>query len=107
MLDGHACGDLTKKNSAQMTLFPARSRNTGRRYSVMTHLLKSVLNRKLLALVVFTATLTPQALKAGDADALCPLGNATLRGTYMLRGEGTIVGVGPATVVGWLTYDGK
>jgi hypothetical protein len=25
----------------------------------------------------------------------------------MLRGEGTIVGFGPVTVVGWLTYDGK
>jgi hypothetical protein len=41
------------------------------------------------------------------ADPLCPLGNATLSETYMLRGEGTIVGVGPVTVVGWLTYDGK
>lgn len=36
-------------------------------------------------------------------DVLCPLGNRTLSGTYMLRGEG----VGPVTVVGWLTYDGK
>jgi hypothetical protein len=73
----------------------------------MTQLVKLVLSRNLLALVAFSAALTPQALKAADTEALCPLGNATLRGTYMLRGEGTVVGVGPATVVGWLTYDGK
>ena len=59
------------------------------------------------ALAAMTFAAAPQALKAADADALCPLGNATLSGTYMLRGEGTIVGVGPVTVVGWLTYDGK
>ena len=59
------------------------------------------------ALAAITFVVAPQALKAADADPLCPLGNATLSGTYMLRGEGTIVGVGPVTVVGWLTYDGK
>ena len=57
------------------------------------------------ALAAVTFATAPQALKA--ADDPCPLGNATLSGTYMLRGEGTIVGVGPVTVVGWLTYDGK
>ena len=61
----------------------------------------------IFALSVITFAVAPQALKAADADALCPLGNVTLSGTYMLRGEGTIVGVGPLTVVGWLTYDGK
>jgi hypothetical protein len=66
---------------------------------MMTRLLVSC------ALAVITLGATPQALKA--AEALCPLGNATLKGTYMLRGEGTNVGVGPGTVVGWLTYDGK
>jgi len=59
----------------------------------------------VFALAATTFTVMPRDLKA--ADALCPLGNATLSGTYMLRGEGTIVGVGPVTVVGWLTYDGK
>jgi hypothetical protein len=59
------------------------------------------------ALVAMTFAAAPQPLKATNEDTLCRLGNATLRGTYMLRGEGTIVGVGPATVVGWLTYDGK
>jgi len=58
-----------------------------------------------LAAMIFAAA--PHSLKAADADALCPVGNATLRGTYMLRGEGTIVGFGPVAVVGWLTYDGK
>ena len=61
----------------------------------------------ILALAAITFAVAPQALKADDADALCPRGNATLSGTYMLRGEGTIVGVGPLAVVGWLTYDGK
>ena len=61
----------------------------------------------ILALAAITFAVAPQALKAAGADALCPLGNATLSGTYMLRGEGTIVGVGPLAVVGWLTYDGK
>ena len=61
----------------------------------------------ILAFAAITFVVAPQALKAADADALCPLGNGTLSGTYMLRGEGTIVGVGPVTVVGWLTYDGK
>jgi hypothetical protein len=61
----------------------------------------------ILALAAITFAVAPQALKAAGADALCPLGNATLSGTCMLRGEGTIVGVGPLAVVGWLTYDGK
>ena len=61
----------------------------------------------ILALAAITSAMAPSALMAGNADSLCPMGNATLRGTYMLRGEGTIVGVGPVTVVGWLTYDGK
>ena len=61
----------------------------------------------ILALAAITSAVAPSALMAGTADPLCPMGNATLRGTYMLRGEGTIVGVGPVTVVGWLTYDGK
>jgi hypothetical protein len=73
----------------------------------MTHLLKSLLNGNLLALVAFTAALTPQALKAAHADGQCPLQNATLRGTYMSSGTGTIVGVGPASAVGTITYDGK
>lgn len=73
----------------------------------MTHLWKSLLNRNLLALVVFTAALTPQALKATDTDGQCPLQNATLHGTYMVTGGGTIVGVGPLTAVGTITYDGK
>ena len=58
----------------------------------------------ILALAAITFAVAPQALKA---DALCPLGNATLSGTYVLSGGGTIVGVGPVTVVGWLTHDGK
>src|SRR6202023_4263062 len=61
----------------------------------------------ILALAAITFAAAPHSLKAADEDALYPLGNATLSGTYVLRGGGTIVGVGPVTVVGWLTYDGK
>jgi hypothetical protein len=73
----------------------------------MTHLLRSLLNRNLLALVAFAAVLTPQALKANEA--LCPLGNATPHGTYVLTVDGTgiIVGVGGLTAVGEITYDGN
>ena len=59
----------------------------------------------ILGLAAIMFAVAPQALKA--ADALCPLGNATLNGTYVLHGEGTIVGVGPLAIVGWLTHDGK
>jgi hypothetical protein len=68
----------------------------------MTHLLKSLLNRNLLALAAIAAALTPQALKAQ-----CPFLNATLHGTYMVSGTGTIVGLGPIAAVGKTTYDGK
>lgn len=50
------------------------------------------------------------ALVAGvplASRALCPLGNATKRGTYIVSGTGTIVGVGPISAVGEITYDGQ
>jgi len=62
---------------------------------------------KLLAssvLAVLLLALAPQGLKAGP---LCPLGDATLHGTYVVSGGGTIVGLGPVTSVGEVTYDGK
>ena len=71
----------------------------------MTHLWKSRLNRNLLALAVFTAVLAPQTLRA--AEALCPRQNATLQGTYLVAGSGTIVGVGPISAVGEVTFDGR
>jgi hypothetical protein len=61
--------------------------------------------RKLLAslaLSIITLALAPQAF-----SAQCPLGNATLHGTYIVAGTGTIVGGGPVTVVGVNTWDGK
>jgi hypothetical protein len=63
------------------------------------------LNRNLLALVVLAAALASQAVWAGEGK--CPLGNATLRGTYMSHGSGTVVGVGPVVAVGLIIYDGK
>lgn len=71
----------------------------------MTHLLKSVLNRNLLALAALAAAVTPQALKADPA--LCTRQDATMNGTYAMSGGGTIVGVGPIAFVGVVTYDGQ
>ncbi len=71
----------------------------------MTGPVKSLLTGNLLAVVALTAALAPQALKAGEAR--CPLGNATLHGTYVVAGTGTVVGVGPVAAVGEITYDGK
>ena len=70
----------------------------------MTHLLKALLNRNLLALVAFTAAVTPQALRADNA--LGCAGNSVMNGTYVMSATGTIVGVGPVAVVGMVTYDG-
>jgi hypothetical protein len=61
----------------------------------------------IFALAVMTFAAAPHALKAADADARCPLGNATVRGAYMTQGTGSIVGVGPFFVVGVMTFDGK
>lgn len=59
------------------------------------------------ALAAMAFAFEPRALKAAPGDGLCPLGNATKHGTYMSRGEGTVVGVGPVAAVGWIAYDGK
>ena len=61
----------------------------------------------ILALTAAAVALAPRTLMAGNADALCPLGNETLLGTYMSRATGTLVGVGPVTAVGRIDYDGK
>jgi hypothetical protein len=56
-------------------------------------------------------SIIPQAraagLNAADSEALCPVGNATLRGTYMSMGGGTVVGVGPVAFIGTLYLDGN
>jgi hypothetical protein len=46
-------------------------------------------------------------LTAADSEALCPRGDATLRGTYMSKGGGTVVGVGPVAFIGTAYFDGK
>ena len=61
----------------------------------------------IFALAVMTFAAAPHALKAADADTLCPQGNATVRGTYIAHGNGSIVGVGPISTVGVMTFDGK
>ena len=64
--------------------------------------------KKLLAscaLAAMSFALAPLAAMA--AEAQCPLRNATLHGTYVVSGTGTIVGVGPIAAVGEHTYDGQ
>jgi hypothetical protein len=58
----------------------------------------------VLATVI--CAMAPRALKAADQDGLCPRQNATPDGTYMSHGTGTVVGVGPVSAVGTITYDG-
>jgi hypothetical protein len=41
-----------------------------------------------------------------QAAPLCPLGNATLHGTYIVSGTGTVGGV-PIAAVGEITWDGE
>ena len=48
-----------------------------------------------------------QGLQATGSGALCPRGDATLHGTYMSRGGGTVVGVGPVAFIGTAYFDGK
>jgi hypothetical protein len=55
-------------------------------------------------------SIIPQALAEGltaDSEAQCPRGDATLRGTYMSQGGGTVIGIGPVAFVGTLYLDGK
>jgi hypothetical protein len=61
----------------------------------------------ILTLVAITFAVAPRALMAADEDARCPAGNATLHGPLMTQATGYIVGVGPITVVGMMTYDGR
>jgi hypothetical protein len=48
-----------------------------------------------------------EELKTADSEALCPRGDATLRGMYMSKGGGTVVGVGPVAFIGTVFFDGK
>lgn len=57
--------------------------------------------------VSFISQAQAEELKAADSDALCPRGDATLRGTYMSMGGGTVVGVGPVAFIGTAYFDGK
>jgi hypothetical protein len=68
---------------------------------------KLLSRRNLISISLGLLIVPPHALKAADADALCRLGNATVRGGYMTQGTGSIVGVGPISVVGVMTFDGK
>ena len=57
-------------------------------------------------LATIALAVVPQALMAVGPEGLCPRQNATLSGTYMSHGTGTVVGVGPVAAVGTIIYDG-
>ena len=48
-----------------------------------------------------------QSLNTADSGALCPQGNATLRGNYLSMGGGSVGGVGAVAFIGKITFDGK
>jgi hypothetical protein len=48
-----------------------------------------------------------EELKEAASEGLCPRGDATLRGTYMSKGGGTVLGVGPVAFIGTVYFDGK
>jgi hypothetical protein len=57
------------------------------------------------ALAALTLALAPLTVRA--TDARCPLLNATLHGTYVVSGSGTIAGVGQVAALGEHTWDGQ
>ena len=57
------------------------------------------------AVAAMTFAMAPQGLQA--TGARCPQQNATLHGTYLVEGTGTIVGLGPISAVGEITFDGQ
>jgi hypothetical protein len=64
--------------------------------------------KKLLASCALAAiSFVVAPLAATAAATQCTLQNATLHGTYVVSGTGTIVGVGPIAAVGEHTYDGQ
>jgi hypothetical protein len=58
-----------------------------------------------LTLAAIAAVVAPQALKA-DPPPPCFMGNAIMEGTYVANGTGTVIGVGPITVVTLVIYNG-
>lgn len=62
---------------------------------------------KLLMFCALAAMTFAAAQPLYAANEPCPRLNATLHGTYMSIGGGTLVGVGPVTFVGEIIYDGK
>lgn len=56
------------------------------------------------ALAAMSFVLCPQSLQAAP---LCPLGNGTLHGTYVVSGSGFATNIGQATAVGEVTFDGR
>jgi len=52
---------------------------------------------------ILTVFLTASALRAQAPQC----SNNTMKGVYVMRGTGTVVGLGPVAVTGKVTYDGR
>lgn len=53
------------------------------------------------------SSFSPPPVNAGEPEALCPRGDATLLGEYLSMGGGTVPGVGPVAFIGRIKFDGK
>jgi hypothetical protein len=73
----------------------------------MKHITNFVGGGLLLVAELSLCALSVSQARAGDIEAQCPRGVATLNGTYMSQGGGTIVGTGPITFIGTVYFDGK
>ena len=60
---------------------------------------------QMLPLSTVVMILLTGTLSAGDRHHSCS--NRTLKGSYGLFGDGTVVGVGPNVVIAIFTYDGS
>lgn len=96
----------TKKNVPPMTLFAARSRIRGRRLYTMRQAVNLIWNGNLFAAAVLAIVVAPQFARADSDVKQCPMQNATMQGTYVTSGTGTIPGVGAITTVGLVVYNG-
>ncbi len=63
----------------------------------------SLLKLRWIAMAALAASLTPAAFAE---EKLCAAQNLIMRGTYVISGSGAVVGVGPLTAMGLITYNG-
>jgi hypothetical protein len=75
----------------------------------MRKALNLIWHRNLLAAAALAIVVTPQFLRADPGTRQCPMQNATMQGTYVATGTGTlttVMGNVPITVVSLVVYNG-